>query len=483
MRKVKSKTPKAHKTIKRPDLTIEVKNFGPISKGTVSLKNLTVLIGQNNSGKSYIAMLVHALAESYNQWFIPIKSPIDDYVRKATEFQNIANTVPELENFLRPLINSSIGNSKIPDEISISILDELYKYFYKHYLKATMEKMYACQHKELTLIDQNSYKIKITHNGNISVLCLAHHGESMKINNTINLDRIDNQLQDYFGRIKNHEITDIRAVKRFFVQDYNEIIAEQFKMPFSYCLPAGRTGILQCYRTLYGTIVNNLTFSSTRKTEPASMQGTVVELLYNIYEMPEKKGPLYDMAVEFEQDTINGEIVIERTLPGSFPRIQYRFKETVIPIHRTSSTVSELAPIILYLKYYIEPGDIMIIEEPEAHLHPSNQRLMAKLLVRLIRAGVYVIITTHSDFLLEQLSYYLLLSTLPEEKRQTFDKELYLSLEELGAYVFHQNKSANGYQIREAEIDKDNGISDEEFLKITESLFDDTMKIRDSLRD
>ncbi|MBF0486722.1 MAG: AAA family ATPase [Nitrospirae bacterium] len=482
MRKGKSKTPKAPKTIKKPDLTIEVKNFGPISKGTVSLKNLTVLIGPNNSGKSYIAMLVHAFVESYNQWFIPMKSPMDDYIRKATEFQNIANTLHELEKFLRPLIKSSIVNLKFPNEISISILDELYKYFYRHYLKATMEKLYACQHKELTLINQNSYKIKITHNGNVSVLCLAHHGESMKINNTINLDLINNQLNYYEDR-KNNKIIDIGAVKRLVVHGYNGIIAEQFKMPFSYCLPAGRTGILQCYRTLYGTIVNNLAFSSTRKTEPASMQGTVVELLYNIHAMPEKKGPLYDIAVEFEQDTINGEIFIERTLPGSSPRIQYRFNETVIPIHRTSSTVSELAPIILYLKYLIEPGNILIIEEPEAHLNPQNQRLMAKLLVRLIRAGVYVIITTHSEYLFEQLNNCRLSSKVPKEKRKDSDIEDFILPDEIGAFVFHQDKNKSGYHISKIDYDEDDGISDEEFFKVTESLYDETMKIKDLIPD
>lgn len=71
MGKGKSKKPK---TIKKPDLSVEVKNFGPISKGAISLKNLTVLIGPNNSGKSYMAMLVHAFAESYSQRFGHVSS-------------------------------------------------------------------------------------------------------------------------------------------------------------------------------------------------------------------------------------------------------------------------------------------------------------------------------------------------------------------------------------------------------------------------
>ncbi|MFN3383605.1 MAG: AAA family ATPase, partial [Archaeoglobaceae archaeon] len=46
---------------RRIDLEISVKNFGPIIGGEVKLRPLTVLIGPNNSGKSYVAMLFHSL--------------------------------------------------------------------------------------------------------------------------------------------------------------------------------------------------------------------------------------------------------------------------------------------------------------------------------------------------------------------------------------------------------------------------------------
>ncbi|WP_420265742.1 AAA family ATPase [Candidatus Magnetominusculus dajiuhuensis] len=495
MRKSKSKTPKAPKTIKKPDLTIEVKNFGPISKGTVSLKNLTVLIGPNNSGKSYIAMLVHALAESYYQRFEPSTSTLSILRRMSAsdDLQIIEKNLPELKKWFNSIPPSIIEKFDIPEEISRKIIDEIYKYYYEHHLKDRIEAIYACQQTELIRINENSFKIKITHNGNVSELSLKRNGKAMKINNTLNIDNINLEItyhhtnDEYINNLSSMTKHQIEESRHFMIKDtieyYNKLIAERSKIPYSYYLPASRTGILQCFRTFLVNIVNNLSFSSTRKNEPDSMQGVVVQFISDIYQMPDKKGPLYDIASEFEQDVIMGEIFMKRLLPGSIPEILYRFNETVIPIHRTSSTVSELAPIILYLKYYIEPGDIMIIEEPEAHLNPQNQRLMAKLLVRLIRAGVYVIITTHSEYLFEQLNNCRLSSKVPKEKRKDSDIEDFILPDEIGAFVFHQDKNKSGYHISKIDYDEDDGISDEEFFKVTESLYDETMKIKDLIPD
>ena len=54
--------------------------------------------------------------------------------------------------------------------------------------------------------------------------------------------------------------------------------------------------------------------------------------------------------------------------------------------------VSELAPVVLFLRGAIDHGDMLIIEEPEAHLHPAAQTQMAVALARMVRAGVRVVV-------------------------------------------------------------------------------------------
>ena len=49
---------------KKIGLNLEMKDFGPIIEGNISLKPLTLFVGPNNSGKSYAAMLIHSIYET-----------------------------------------------------------------------------------------------------------------------------------------------------------------------------------------------------------------------------------------------------------------------------------------------------------------------------------------------------------------------------------------------------------------------------------
>lgn len=48
-----------------------------------------------------------------------------------------------------------------------------------------------------------------------------------------------------------------------------------------------------------------------------------------------------------------------------------------------------------------EKGDLLLIENPEAHLHPIGQTKMGELLARAAQSGVQVVVETHSDHLID----------------------------------------------------------------------------------
>jgi predicted ATPase len=70
-----------------------------------------------------------------------------------------------------------------------------------------------------------------------------------------------------------------------------------------------------------------------------------------------------------------------------------------IPAVHSAFGYSYLFPVVLGL-LTAEPGSLFIVENPEAHLHPSAQTKIGKLLALASQNGVQIIVETHSDHLL-----------------------------------------------------------------------------------
>lgn len=80
-----------------------------------------------------------------------------------------------------------------------------------------------------------------------------------------------------------------------------------------------------------------------------------------------------------------------------------------LTMDESSSAVRSLLDIGFYLKHLAQPGDLLMVDEPELNLHPENQRRVARLFARLINLGVKVFITTHSDYIIKELNTLIML--------------------------------------------------------------------------
>jgi predicted ATPase len=68
------------------------------------------------------------------------------------------------------------------------------------------------------------------------------------------------------------------------------------------------------------------------------------------------------------------------------------------PIH-IGFGLTQILPIIV-AAVSAKPEDLLLIENPEVHLHPAGQAQMGQFLAEVARAGVQVILETHSDHIL-----------------------------------------------------------------------------------
>ena len=186
-----------------------------------------------------------------------------------------------------------------------------------------------------------------------------------------------------------------------------------------------------------------------------------------------------------ETNVLRGEIEIERDGEVTYPEISYAPVSGQpgmgkFPFHKTSSMVSELAPVILFLKYLVRPGDLLVLEEPESHLHPASQRQMARGMARLVNAGVRVIITTHSDYFVGQINNLLKLSRASKRKRanEGYDAVDCLKPEDVSAYHFRLDDKSGGSRIEELPILPDFGIDEQEFATVSEALYEETVSLQ-----
>ena len=127
---------------------------------------------------------------------------------------------------------------------------------------------------------------------------------------------------------------------------------------------------------------------------------------------------------------------------------------------------------------------MLVIEEPEAHLHPANVVILAKYIVRLVRKGLCVVITTHSPYMLEKLAKYALAGGLAARDRVEgpgYKRDDYLAPDEVSAYLFKRAGAGRGCRAVEIERDDESGISQEEFTNVDVELNRESVAIQDRM--
>ena len=96
-----------------------------------------------------------------------------------------------------------------------------------------------------------------------------------------------------------------------------------------------------------------------------------------------------------------------------------------LTMDESSSAVRSLLIIGLYLRHVARPGDLLMIDEPELNLHPRNQRRIARLFAQLVNVGVRVFATTHSDFIVKELNTLIMLNQEKPHLQRISRKEGY----------------------------------------------------------
>ena len=277
----------------------------------------------------------------------------------------------------------------------------------------------------------------------------------------------------------------IHALRRLF-----DAVAPYAVGPLSraaYYLPADRATAMRTLGPVADSMIQRSTYGMG-STEPA-LSGIMADFLQAPIRFDESRdGPRrygIDLAKGLEAEILEGSVRLDRPSGGSFS-LSYRpngWKDD-LALMNASSMVSELTPVVFYLRHVVRPGEVLIIEEPESHLHPEMQVAFTRQLAAAVRAGIRIIITTHSEWVLETLANLVRLSELPPEHRQGLEgDEFSLSPDEVGAWLFEPSEEPKGSVVREIPLDTESGVFPAGFGDVAESLYNRWVEIANRIEE
>ncbi len=397
-------------------------NLGPLDNTEMELGDLTIVCGKNNTGKTYASYAIHVFLAL---WHKSIDFRIDE---------NKINGL--LKNGVLKLRLESLEKS-IP-----GALDLLYKSysmslpFYfgggeDSFPKASFRTSVSGCRPDYAAAFQASHRIREK-----EVLTASKEKNSSILTSTIPVK--DEDL-----------IPSVSFIKRFLNNCLAKVfLGDCFSRPF--LMTSERSGIAVFHKKLgidkntwekierlgKQQIEESNTESETvgyfktindyfsRYTAPVQNE---IEFVKNIVDEHSKKKSMlikeHPELLTIAREMAGGDYAIEND------QIYFCFDENgearKIPLALGSSTVKSQLALNFYLRCMVEKGDILMIDEPELNLHPANQRKMAKLFVRLIKAGVKVFVTTHSDYIIKELNNLIMLSSKFESRDEVMQKYNY----------------------------------------------------------
>ena len=491
------------------DYRLDVRDFGPIARASVEMRPLTVFIGPSNTGKSYLAMLLYVLHRCLGT---RPRGPDVSLVRSmSTHAGNVwRNGIPKSKT--RAAIMGWVAAALTHDSPP-PLSDELLKHIHAD-LEQPRALALALNHELRRCFGVDDLGTLARRGGGRrptvavsgppeaqpSSAEVARYefklAAAIELAGKISFDLLSGFLGEY-AQTERHLIewwADRDLEDEVSASIYLSLAKEQAIRRFlgavcrqAHYLPADRTGVMHSHQVVVGALVQSASMAGIRRAANVPMlSGVLADFLHHLINMAirhPRRGS--DLAKQFEESLLAGAVRVG-TSDANYPSFLYRPRgwEEDLPLMRTSSMVSELAPVVLYLRHVVRPGDVLIVEEPEAHLHPAMQAAFARELARLVHLGVRVVLTTHSEWLLEQIGNLVRLSALPKRRRSGIGgAEVALEPSQVGAWLFKPSQRPRGSIVQEVKPDPETGLFPTDFEEVSMALYNEGTEIFNRLQE
>lgn len=434
------------------ELNVKIKGFGKVSDANITIKPFTVITGCNASGKSFITRGLYSILHTFNQDMVSVY---------------LINTTNTLDNLLRRI------SEKLP-RASQRDLEQIYNI---QTSLITLQQTIGMQFDFLSLLKSDDLLLSFEPDVQQIQSQVETFSQTLRVGKgtkyravQFELNQLNSELQDFKQSLSNWSKVYVHSLgfelKRAFSTNFQvEHNAE--------LISNGKEALFTLYSDESNSVEDKPTSVAVHQSGEVSFTANrnLINSAHQLRNIVYLESPIYfKLRTVLKESQINNLSLIrrgalsqvpkyfydldrlmssnfastpseklltvaeklERIINGQLiitPRGDILYQETerkAVSLNMASSGISNLGLLALLLRRNVlEEGSFLFIDEPEINLHTTWQHKMLEVLVDLSKAGVNVVMATHSLDMLLRLEYLVSQETKEDSEKHFSVNRLY----------------------------------------------------------
>lgn len=426
------------------------KNLGPIHEAELELGNLTIIAGRNNTGKTYVAYTLYGFLMSW--WNTPHFPKFFHPSNWNTRASYIMSQLPNIEEIAKKITEKGQAKWSADREAMNLVRQGMIQTAARDFSEEILAGVFRAP--------RNNFE-----NASLEVVLKEAFPEdvpsrksSWTTGDEFTLSYGNNEMRIRRSKVGSKPFSNPISYALLF-----ELLVFLFpQLPMPFILSSERFGISVFYKEL-DSVEDHFTEEHQIREKYKEIEGPfpflVVDQTTGQYALPIRDNIEYTRRDIPRFQNHQGELYdaklfndIRDMMGGSYTASDddIRFKSKArkggfdIPLHLASSSARGLSDLYFFLRHSAQKDHLLIIDEPESHLDTANQIQFARLLARAVHAGLKVLITTHSDYIVKEINNLLMLGQEFKDKpkvlkKYKYSEHDYLKPESVRAYVAENN--------------------------------------------
>lgn len=359
-------------------MKLKCENIGKLSSAEVEINTITLIAGLNSTGKSTVGKLLYSIFNSfYNIEKESLERIALNIKRKLLEDDIFFNEPDGMDDCITELLDKR-GNTDISEIKAI-----IQQFLGEKFLKDKKENLFSDIYELLYLSDDDLYKSILQNRLYSEFNEQIQNIYSKKKDSSITLTVAKKDIKVSINNNNVSGIDNFENLKTEVIYIDDPFIIDSLSPQYRYYSQTGHRGSL--YRKL------RTSFKEDINIDTAIKEILTTKKLQNIYE---------------KIDTACNGNIISNSGKGFTYQLEGSRKKLSI-VNLSTGLKTFLIIKTLLLNGSLETNGTLILDEPEIHLHPQWQNLLAEIIVLIqVEYGMHILINSHSPYFIDAIDKF-----------------------------------------------------------------------------